>query len=110
MRRTAGDEERGRRRWRRVQDACVRAGLIARAVANRPNATAPMISASHMPTVASAAVAAQAIDEKASAKVATRDDVWRRRKWLRFAWVRNQNCTAVAEPVAAAIPAAETSA
>ena len=40
---------------------------------------------------ANAAVAAQVIDENASANVARRDEVWRRRKWLRFACARNQN-------------------
>src|SRR6266702_5318551 len=45
----------------------------------------------------SAAVAAQPIEEKASAKVASRDEVWRRRNWLRRAWTRNQSWIAVAE-------------
>ena len=40
---------------------------------------------------------AQVIDEKASAKVATREEVCRRRKWLRLAWARNQSWIAVAE-------------
>ena len=54
-------------------------------------ATAPGIAASEVPVAASAAVAAQAMDTKASAKVATRDDVCRRRKWLRLAWARKQS-------------------
>src|SRR5262249_57217039 len=54
--------------------------------------------------------AAQPIEDKASAKVATRDEVWRRRKWLRLAWVRNQSWTAVAEAAAATMPTAETTA
>ena len=45
----------------------------------------------------SAAVAAQPIEEKASAKVASREDVWRRRNWLRRACTRNQSWIAVAE-------------
>jgi len=36
-------------------------------------------------------VAAQAMDTKASAKVATRDDVCRRRNWLRLAWARKHS-------------------
>ena len=47
---------------------------------SRPVTTATIGMAS-----ANAAVAAQPIDEKASAKVASRDEVWRRRNWLRFA-------------------------
>ena len=46
---------------------------------------------------ATAAVAAQPIEENASAKVATRDETWRRRNWLRLAWVRNQSWIAVAD-------------
>jgi hypothetical protein len=41
--------------------------------------------ASQLPETAMAPVPAQAIEEKASAKVATREEVWRRRKWLRLA-------------------------
>ena len=48
------------------------------------------MTASHVPAAASAAVPAQAIEENASAKVAAREDVCRRRKWLRLAWVRNE--------------------
>src|SRR5690242_9476135 len=48
----------------------------------------------------SADVAAQPIEEKASAKVAMREDVWRRRNWLRFACTRNQSWIAVADPAA----------
>ena len=49
---------------------------------------------------ASAAVAAQAIEENASAKVASRDEVWRRRNWLRRACTRNQSWIAVADAAA----------
>src|SRR3954471_11114291 len=45
----------------------------------------------------SAALAAQPIEEKASAKVASREEVWRRRNWLRRACTRNQSWIAVAE-------------
>jgi len=44
-------------------------------------------NAKPVPAAASPAVAAQVIDENASANVAMRDDVCRRRKWLRLAWV-----------------------
>src|SRR5262249_61528837 len=56
----------------------------------------------------SAAVAAQPIDEKASAKVASREEVWRRRNWLRLAWTRNQSWIAVAEAALITIAAAVT--
>src|SRR3954451_2921880 len=45
----------------------------------------------------SAALAAKPIEENASAKVASRDEVWRRRNWLRRACTRNQSWIAVAE-------------
>src|SRR5215475_5345971 len=67
-----------------------------------------MTAASQVPAAARAPVAAQPIEDRASAKVATRDEVWRRRKWLRLAWVRNQSWTAVAEAAAATMPTAET--
>ena len=53
---------------------------------------------------ASAAVAAHPIEEKASAKVASRDEVWRRRNWLRLACTRNQSWIAVAEAAAMMTP------
>ena len=68
----------------------------------------PGTTASQVPAAAMAPVAAQPTEDKASAKVAMRDEVWRRRKWLRLAWVRNQSWMAVAEAVAARIPTAET--
>src|SRR6185312_44302 len=61
--------------------------------------------ASQMLAVATAAVAAHPIEENASVKVASRDDTCRRRNWLRLAWLRNQNCTAVEAAAAIAIPA-----
>src|SRR5450755_512750 len=59
---------------------------------------------------ASAAVAAQPIEENASAKVASRDEVWRRRNWLRRACTRNQSWIAVADAAATATPSAVTAA
>src|ERR1700749_4786950 len=67
------------------------------------NAAAGMVSAR-------ADVAAHPIDEKASAKVARRDDVWRRRNWLRRACTRNQSWIAVADAAAMMTPAAVTTA
>src|SRR3954464_4706503 len=52
------------------------------------------------------AVAAQPIEQNASAKVAIRDEVWRRRNWLRLACTRNQSWIAVADIVAMTTPAA----
>jgi len=46
------------------------------------------------------AVAAQPIEQNASANVAIRDEVWRRRNWLRLAWTRNQSWIAAADTVA----------
>src|SRR5579862_283703 len=63
-------------------------------------------AASGLPAAATAPAAAQVMEEKASAKVAIRDEVWRRRKWLRFAWVRNHSWMAVAAAADAAIPRA----
>jgi hypothetical protein len=53
-------------------------------------------------TNASAAVAAHPIDENALAKVASRDEVWRRRNWLRRACIRNHSWIAVADAAAMA--------
>src|SRR4030081_3901022 len=57
---------------------------------------------------ASAAVAAQPIEQNASANVAIRDEVWRRRNWLRLACTRNQSWIAAAEIVAMMMPPAVT--
>src|SRR3982750_525982 len=59
---------------------------------------------------ARAAVAAQPIEEKASAKVAMREEVWRRRNWLRLACTRNQSWMAVAEAAATITASAVTAA
>src|SRR5271169_5083488 len=70
----------------------------------------PVINAAMGSESTSAVVAAHPIDEKASAKVASRDDVWRRRNWLRRACTRNQSWIAVAEAAAIATPIAVTAA
>src|SRR5256885_13951716 len=71
---------------------------------------APLMRAAIGIAMASAAVAAQPIEEKASAKVASRDEVWRRRNWLRLACTRNQSWIAAADIVAMATPSAVTAA
>src|SRR5205085_1811441 len=62
------------------------------------------------PTDASAGVAAHPIEEKASAKVASRDDVWRRWNWLRLACTRNQSWIEVADTAPMMTPDAVTAA
>ena len=52
-----------------------------------------------MLAAANAPAPPQLNEDRASAKVAMRDEVCRRRKWLRFAWTRNQNWIDVAEAV-----------
>jgi hypothetical protein len=44
------------------------------------------------------------MDEKASAKVAMRDEVWRRRNWLRLACTRKQSWISVVAPAALSTP------
>src|SRR4051795_6282242 len=75
-----------------------------------PSAISAVIAACQCPAAARPNVPAQEIEEKASAKVATRDEVWRRRKCLRLAWVRNQSWISVAEAAEIAMPPAATSA
>src|SRR5580693_6454282 len=79
-----------------------------------PATTRSAISAGAMAstrlTDATAAVAAQPIDENASVKVAMREDIWRRRNWLRLAWLRNQSWIAVAAVVAMTMPPLATKA
>src|SRR5712672_4617309 len=70
----------------------------------------PLIRAAAGIASASAAVAAHPIDENASAKVASRDEVWRRRNWLRRACTRNQSWIAVADAAATITPSAVTAA
>ena len=47
--------------------------------------SSPVMTAATGMASASPAVAAHPIDENASANVANRDEVWRRRNWLRLA-------------------------
>src|SRR5580704_17949552 len=85
-------------------------GLMIQAPATTKNAISAGAMASTRLTDATAAVAAQPIEEKASVKVATREDTWRRRNWLRLAWLRNQSWIAVAAVVAMMMPPLATSA
>src|SRR4029079_16292055 len=71
--------------------------------------SAAMVAASGTVST-STAVAAHPIEEKASANVASRDEVWRRRNWLRLACTRIQSWIAVAETVAVTTPSAVISA
>src|SRR5271167_5127782 len=87
-----------------------RRGLNFQVAARMAMVINPVISAAMGSESTSAVVAAQPIDEKASAKVAIRDEVWRRRNWLRRAWTRNQSWIAVAQIVAIATPTAVTTA
>ena len=70
----------------------------------------PVTGATSGTASASTAVAAHPIDENASANVASRDDVWRRRNWLRRACTRNQSWIAVADAEATMTPTAVTAA
>jgi hypothetical protein len=75
-----------------------------------PAVTKAVTGAASGTASASAAVAAHPIEEKASAKVASRDEVWRRRNWLRRACTRNQSWIAVADAEATMTPTAVTAA
>src|SRR6195952_1955762 len=85
-------------------------GLIFHVAASTPAVIRPVMIATDGQASASAADAAHPIDEKASAKVANRDEVWRRRNWLRRACTRNQSWIAVAEAAATITPSAVTAA
>lgn len=76
--------------------------------AKMAKAIAAVPSAAQVPADASAVVAAQAIEENASANVARRDDVCRRRNWLRLACTRKQSWITVAAAAADNIPKAQT--
>src|ERR1700733_5627664 len=86
--------------------AHVRCGLIFQVAARMPAVNRPLMIAAIGIASASAAVPAHPIEEKASAKVASRDEVWRRRNWLRRACTRNQSCIAVADAEGMAGPGA----
>src|SRR5690349_10266123 len=81
-----------------------RRGLIFQVAAMMRAVRTPLTAAATGATSTSAAVAAQPIEEKASAKVARREEVWRRRNWLRLACTRNQSWIAVADTVAMMMP------
>src|ERR1700738_4364639 len=81
-------------------------GFIFHVAAKIPAVIRPVITAATGIDSASAAVAAHPIEQKASANVASRDEVWRRRNWLRFACTRNQSWIAAAETVAMITPSA----
>src|ERR1700687_453734 len=87
-----------------------RRGLIFQVAARMPAVVNPATSAASGIASVSAAVAAHPIEEKASANVASRDDVWRRRNWLRFACTRNQSWIAVADAAATMTPEVVTAA
>src|SRR5262249_18756788 len=87
-----------------------RGGLIFQVTAMMAEVIRPLTRAATGTASASAAVAAQPMEEKASAKVAMREEVWRRRNWLRFACTRNQSWIAVADTVATITPSAVTAA
>src|SRR3954447_17367084 len=87
-----------------------RRGLIFHVAAMMAAVIRPLMRAATGIASASAAVAAHPIEENASAKVASREDVWRRRNWLRLACTRNQSWIAVAEMVATMTPDAVTAA
>src|SRR3954471_1611039 len=74
-----------------------RRGLNFQVIATRPAVIRPLTRPTMGSVSTSAALAAQPIEENASAKVASRDEVWRRRNWLRRACTRNQSWIAVAE-------------
>ena len=71
--------------------AHARRGLIFQVAARMAAVIRPLMTAAMGAAKASAAVAAQPIEEKASAKVARRDEVWWRRNWLRRACTLNQS-------------------
>src|SRR5689334_5340138 len=83
-----------------------RRGLTFQVAAMMRAVRTPLTAAATGATSTSAAVAAQPIEEKASAKVARREEVWRRRNWLRLACTRNQSWMAVADMVAMTMPSA----
>src|SRR5260370_42123077 len=81
-----------------------RFGLIFQVAARMPAVNNPVTTAISGTASASTPVAAHPIDEKASAKVASRDEAWRRRHWLRPACTRNQSWIAAADAEAPMTP------
>ena len=94
--------------WRSATHA--RLGLSFQAAAMIAIVISPLTKAATGSANANAAVAAHPIEEKASAKVARRDEVWRRRNWLRLACARNQNWIAVDDAAPRMTPPAVTAA
>src|SRR5579859_2598838 len=94
------------------QDASAHArfGLNFQVTAMMPSVIIPLMAAATGIDNTSADVAAQPIEENASANVARREEVWRRRNWLRLACTRNQSWIAVADTAPIATPAAVTTA
>src|SRR5262249_19756487 len=90
------------------RDRTAREGLLTQTPARMANAIAAGPSAVQLPEAANAVVAAQAIDENASAKVARRDEVCRRRNWLRRACTRKQSWISVAAAGAVNMPRPQT--
>src|SRR5205823_9496075 len=91
-------------------DGHPRRGLIFQVAARMAAVIAPLMIAATGSASVSAAVAAHPIEQNASANVATRDEVWRRRNWLRLACTRNQSWIAAADMVAMITPNAVTAA
>src|SRR5207302_9709736 len=87
-----------------------RLGLIFHVAAMIAAVINPLMTAAIGIASTSADVAAHPIEAKASAKVAMREEVWRRRNWLRLACTRNQSWIAAADPVATNTPTAVTTA
>src|SRR3954452_9068872 len=87
-----------------------RRGLNFQVIATRPAVIRPLTRPTMGSVSTSAALAAQPMEENASANVASRDDVWRRRNWLRRACTRNQSWIAVADAAAMMTPEAVTAA
>src|SRR5260370_28281513 len=94
----------------RGEPAHSRRGLIFHVAAKIPDVIRPVIIAAIGIDSASAPVAAHPIEQKASAKVASRDEVWRRRNRLRLARTRHQSWIAAADLVALLTPSAVTAA
>src|SRR5262245_28123370 len=85
-----------------------REGLTSQTPARMANATAAVPRAAQVWAAASAVVAAQAIEENASANVAIRDEVCRRRNCLRRACMRKHNWMTVAAAAADKMPRPQT--
>src|ERR1700759_4743227 len=81
-----------------------RFGLSFQVPATIAHVVRPLMTAASGTASASAAVAAHPIDEKASAKVVSREEVWRRRNALRLACTRNQSWIAVDDAAPSRMP------